>query len=280
MGAVEMDLSTTTRLNNGIDIPNLGLGMFKSPDGAETVETVRYALEIGYRHIDTARIYRNEADVGVGLRAAGIPREEVFVTTKLWESDQGHDSAKGALRESLRLMGLDYVDLFLIHWPVPHKRRYSWQGMEELVEEGVVRAIGVSNYLVRHLHELFGYARIMPAVNQIELSPYNYLQRRDTVSLCRANGIAVEAYSPLTKGRKLGDPRLVAIAKRYGRTPAQVLIRWCLEKEFIVLAKSNRRERIRENAAVFDFALRSEDVALLDTFNENLATGWDPTDEP
>lgn len=275
-----MNISTTLQLNNGVDIPILGLGVFKSPNGRETVDTVRYALEIGYRHVDTARIYANEADVGAGLRAAGVPREQVFITTKLWESDQGYDSAKAALRQSLRLMGLDYIDLFIIHWPIPHKRRYSWMGMEELLDEGVVRAIGVSNYLTHHLEELFGYARVLPAVNQIELSPYNYLQRRETVDLCRANGIAVEAYSPLTKGRKLGDPRLMAIAGRYGRTPAQLLIRWCLEKGLIVLPKSNRQERIRENAAVFDFAISVEDMALLDSFNEDLATGWDPTNEP
>ena len=275
-----MNLQTTIRLNNGVEIPVLGLGVYRSPTGAETVDSVRYALSTGYRHVDTARIYGNEADVGAGLRVAGIAREEVFITTKLWESDHGHDSAKAACRESARQMGLDYIDLFLIHWPVPHKRRYSWMGMEELVDDGVARAIGVSNYVEHHLEEMFGYARMLPAVNQIELSPYNYLQRRGTVELCRANGIAVEAYSPLTKGRKLGDPRLVAMAARYGRTPAQILIRWCLEKEFIVLVKSNRPERIRENADVFDFSLTGEDMIVLDGFNENLATGWDPTGEP
>lgn len=275
-----MELTTTIQLNNGIPIPVLGLGLYRSPNGAETSESVRYALEVGYRHLDTARIYGNEADVGAGLRAAGIPREQVFVTTKLWESDQGYDPSKAALRQSLRLMGLDHIDLFLIHWPMPHKRRYSWMGLEELLDEGLARAIGVSNYMAHHLNELFGYARILPAVNQIELSPYNYLQRRETIELCRAKGIAIEAYSPLTKGRKLGDPRLVAMATRYGRSPAQVLIRWGLQKGFIVLAKSNRPERIRENAAVFDFALSDEDMTTLDGFNENLVTGWDPTHEP
>lgn len=275
-----MDLSTTISLNNGVAIPRLGLGVYRSPNGAETVETVRHALQHGYRLVDTARIYHNEGDVGAGLRASGIPRDQVFVTTKLWESDQGYDSSIAAYKESLRLMGLDYVDLFLIHWPLPGRRRYSWMGLETLLEEGRVRAIGVSNYLVHHLEELFSHARYLPAVNQIELSPYNYQQRRDTLELCAAQGIAVEAYSPLTKGRKLGDPRLAEIAARYGRTPAQVLIRWALQKETVVLVKSNRPERIRENAAVFDFTLSAGDVALLDTFNENLATGWDPTNEP
>lgn len=275
-----MNLSSTITLNNDVAIPRLGLGVYQSPNGAETVETVRYALEQGYRHIDTARIYRNEADVGAGVRASGVPREQVFITTKLWESDQGYDSAIKAYDESLRLMQVEYVDLFLIHWPLPGKRRYSWMALETLLQEGRVRAIGVSNYLVHHLEELFSHARYLPAVNQIELSPYNYLHRGPTLELCAARGITVEAYSPLTKGRKLGDPRLVAIAARYDRTPAQILIRWGLQKETVVLVKSNRPARIRENAAVFDFTLSEDDMALLDTFNENLATGWDPTNEP
>ena len=275
-----MDVTTCITLNNGVAIPQLGLGVYRSPNGVETVETVRYALEVGYRHVDTARIYHNEADVGAGLRAAGVPREQVFVTTKLWESDQGYDSAIAAYRESLRLMGLEYVDLFLIHWPLPGKRRYSWMALETLLDEGRVRAIGVSNYLVRHLEELLGHARYVPAVNQIELSPYNYEQRRPTLTLCAAQGIAIEAYSPLTKGRKLGDPRLAAIGAGYGVSPAQVLIRWGLQKGAIVLVKSNRPERIRQNADVFGFELSADDVARLDTFNENLATGWDPTNEP
>ena len=275
-----MDLTTTQTLNNGVAIPQLGLGVYRSPNGAETVETVRYALQHGYRHVDTARIYHNEMDVGAGLRASGVPREQVFVTTKLWESDQGYDSAIAAYKESLRLMGLDYVDLFLIHWPLPGKRRYSWMALETLLEEGRVRAIGVSNYLVRHLEELLSHARYTPAVNQIELSPYNYEQRRPTLELCAAQGIAVEAYSPLTKGQKLGDPRLAAIGAAHGVAPAQVLIRWGLQKGAVVLVKSNRPERIRQNADVYDFALSAEDMARLDTFNENLATGWDPTNEP
>lgn len=273
-------MTTTVTLNNGVAIPVLGLGVYRSPSGTETQTTIRQALELGYRHIDTARIYRNEADVGAAVRQSEIPREQIFVTTKLWESDQGYDAAIAAYNESLRLMGLEYVDLYLIHWPLPHKRRYSWMALETLLEEGRVRAVGVSNYMVHHMEELFGYARILPAVNQIELTPYNFAQHRDVVELCRAQGIALEAYSPLTKGRKLDDPRLVAIAARYERTPAQILIRWCLQKDFIPLPKTNRLERLRENAAVFDFAISDEDMAALDRFNENLATGWDPTHEP
>lgn len=275
-----MNLTTTMRLNNGVEIPIFGLGVYRSPSGTETVDTVRYALQAGYRHVDTARIYGNEADVAAGVRDSGISRAAVFITSKLWESDQGYDSCLAAYRESLRRMGLDYLDLYLIHWPLPHKRRYSWMAMETLLAEGVVRSIGVSNYMVHHLEELLGYAKVLPGVNQIELSPYIYEERRAVVEFCRAHGIAVEAYSPLTKGQKLNDPKLVAIARRYDRTTAQLLIRWCLQKEFIVLPKSNRPERILENAAVFDFAISDEDMALLDSFNENLATGWDPAGEP
>lgn len=272
-----MNIQTTMTLDNGVEIPVLGLGVFRSPQGKETVDAVTAALAYGYRHIDTARIYQNEADVGAAVRQSGLPRESIFITTKLWESDQGYDSAIAACKESLRLMGLDYLDMFLIHWPVPGKRLQSWRALETLLDEGMVRAIGVSNYMVRHLHELMEHGRHRPAVNQIELSPYNYLQRKDLVDICQINGIAIEAYSPLTKGRKLNDPRLVKIARRYGRTPAQVLIRYCIQKDWIVLPKSSRPERIQENAGVFDWNLSLEDEAYLDSFNENLATGWDPT---
>lgn len=272
-----MDLQSTIKLNNGVDIPLLGLGVYRSPQGKETIDTVCTALDAGYRHVDTARIYGNEADVGAAVRKSGLPRESVFVTTKLWESDQGYDSTIKAYHESLRMMGLDYVDLFLIHWPVPSRRLQSWKAMETLLDEGKVRAIGVSNYMLRHLNELMAHSRHRPAVNQIELSPYNYLQRLEVIEFCQVNGIALEAYSPLTKGRKLDDHRLVKIANHYHRTPAQILIRWSIQKGFIVLPKSNHPDRIRENANVFDFDISADRMGLLDSFNENLATGWDPT---
>lgn len=275
-----MNLATTIHLNQGIDIPILGLGVYQSPAGNETRRSVTDALAAGYRHIDTARIYGNEADVGAAVRASNVAREDVFVTTKLWESDQGYETAIAACNESLRLMGLDYVDLYLIHWPVPGKRLDSWRALETLLQEGKCRAIGVSNYMVPHLEELLSVARVLPAVNQIEMSPYVYGSRRAIVSYCEANAIAIEAYSPLTKARKLNDRKLRKIASRYGKTTAQVLIRWGLEKGFIVLPKSNMPERIRENADVFDFSLSPTDMAILDGFDENLVTGWDPTTVP
>ena len=255
-------------------IPQLGLGVYQSPPGAPTREAVLAALRAEYRHIDTARVYRNEADVGAAVRASGIPREQIFVTTKLWNDDHGYDAALRAFDASVARLGFDYVDLYLIHWPVAGKRRESWRALERLVADQRARAIGVSNYLGPHLAELLAHANVPPAANQIELSPF--LQRRDTVALCRAHGIVVEAYSPLTRGQRLGHPVVRAIANEVGRTPAQVLLRWGIQHDFVVLPKSVRTDRIVENAAIFDFALTARQLQQLDALEENLATGWDP----
>jgi diketogulonate reductase-like aldo/keto reductase len=275
-----MDLTSTILLNNGIAIPRLGLGVFRSPVGQQTRATVTYALANGDRHIDTARIYRNEADVGAGIRQSGLARSDIFVTTKLWNDDQGYDKAQRALDQSLEALGLEYVDLYLMHWPVPGKRLDSWRAMEKGLSDGKVRAIGISNFMDRHIVELLDHAVIPPAVNQIELSPYNYRHRADTLAVCASQNIAVEAYSPLTKGQKLDDPRLKSLAEKYAKTPAQMLIRWVLEHDFIVLPKSNNEHRIRENADVFDFKIAVDDLREMDSWNEDLATGWDPTDAP
>jgi diketogulonate reductase-like aldo/keto reductase len=264
----------TLPLTNGKAIPQVGLGVWQSPQGAPTQNAVRAALELGYRHIDTARVYRNEHDVGAAVRASGVPRDQVFVTTKLWNDDQGYDSALRALDKSLERLGLDYVDLYLIHWPVAGKRRDSWRALEQAFADGKARAIGVSNYLVPHLDELTRYANTLPHVNQIELSPF--LQRRDARALCAKHGIVVEAYSPLTRGEKLADPTVTKIAKAVSRTPAQVLLRWGIQQGAVVLPKSVHRERIAENGALFDFSLSADQMRELDGLEENLATGWDP----
>lgn len=261
-------------LTNGKSIPQVGLGVWQSPQGAPTQDAVRAAIELGYRHVDTARVYRNEPDVGTAVRASGVPRSDLFITTKLWNDDQGYDSALRALDKSLERLGLDYVDLYLIHWPVAGKRRDSWRALETAFADGKARAIGVSNFLVPHLDELFTYAKVIPHANQIELSPF--LQRRDTRALCAKHQIVVEAYSPLTRGERLDHPTVVAIAKATGRTPAQVLLRWGIQQNVVVLPKSVHRERIAENAAVFDFTLSAEQMRELDGLEENLATGWDP----
>lgn len=269
--------SATLPLLTGARIPQVGLGVWQSPRGETTRDAVATALRLGYRHVDTARIYGNEADVGEGLRTSGVPRPDVFVTTKLWNDDQGYDGALRAFDASLKRLRLEYVDLYLLHWPVAGKRLDSWRALERIHAEGRARAVGVSNFLRRHLEELLGHAKVVPAVNQIELSPF--LQRREAVDFCKAKGIVVEAYSPLTHGKRLGHPAVVAEAKRAGRTAAQVLLRWGIQKGFVVLPKSTREERIRENAAIFDFALDADAMARLDALEEGLATGWDPAEQ-
>jgi diketogulonate reductase-like aldo/keto reductase len=236
------------------------------------------ALAVGYRHIDTARIYGNERDVGLAVRESGLPRSDIFVTTKLWNDDQGYDSTLRACERSLEALGLEYVDLYLVHWPVPGRRLESWRAMEKLLADGKCRAIGVSNFMEHHLEELLGRAKVVPAVNQVEQHPFLYQQSLQRY--CADKGIVVEAYSPLTKGTRLGDPRVVEVARKYGKSPAQVLIRWCLEHDLVVIPKSVHEERIRENANVFDFSLSPEDLRRLDGLNEDLYTGWDPRDVP
>lgn len=271
---------TTTRiaLSNGAHLPQVGLGVYQSEPGDETRRAVTLALELGYRHIDTARVYGNEADVGAAVRDGAVPRDQIFITTKLWNDDHGYDSALRALDKSLGRLGVDQVDLYLIHWPVEGKRRDTWRALERALADGRARAIGVSNYLVPHLRELLGEAKVIPHVNQIELSPF--LQRRDTCAMCREHGIAIEAYSPLTQGKRLGHPTVTAVARAVGRTPAQVLLRWGIQHGFVVLPKSVRRERIAENAAVFDFELPAGAMSQLDGLEEGLTCGWDPGGAP
>jgi diketogulonate reductase-like aldo/keto reductase len=269
--------STSLVLPGGARIPQLGLGVWQTPRGSSTALAVKTALAVGYRHIDTASIYGNETDVGIAIRDGGVNRESIFVTTKLWNADQGYDKALRGFELSLGRLKLDYVDLYLMHWPVPERRLDSWRALERIHAEGRARAIGVSNFLQPHLAELLAHAQTRPAVDQIELSPF--LQRRDTVAYCRQHGIVLEAYSPLTHGLRLSHPAVTKIAAAVGRSPAQVLIRWGLQKGFVVLPKSARIERIAENAAVFDFELEPAAMQALDALEEGLATGWDPADE-
>lgn len=268
-------------LNDGTSIPRLGLGVYQLARGRATEDAVNWALEAGYRHVDTASMYGNEAEVGAALKrafAAGlVRREDVFITTKLWNSDHGYDEALRGFDASLRRLGFDQIDLFLLHWPVPERRLDSWRALEKIIGEGRCRAIGVSNYMVHHLEELMSRAKVLPAVNQIELHPW--CQQREVVAYCEAHGIAVVAYSPLTKGTKLRDRHLATIARKVERTPAQVLLRWSLQKRFITIPKSAQRERIIENAAIFDFALNTEHMATLDRLNEERHVTWDPRDE-
>lgn len=271
-------VSRTRRMNNGLEIPILGLGVFQARSGEETRRAVREALRLGYRHVDTASMYGNEEDVGIAVRESGLLRSEVFVTTKLWNDDHGFDSTLRAFETSERRLGLGPVDLYLVHWPVQGKRLDSWRALERLYAEGRVRSIGVSNYMPRHLEELLGRANVVPAVNQIEVHPF--FQQRDVRELCARHDIVVEAYSPLTRARKLGHPVLVDVAKRIGKTPAQVLLRWGLQNDLVVLPKSANPPRIAENAAVFDFELAEEEMRRIDSLEQGLASGWDPRGIP
>jgi len=275
MSYEHLSIDTKIILNNGVAMPVFGLGTYLSGSSRKTRDLVSFALEMGYRHIDTARFYGNERDIGEAIQKSGIPREEIFVTTKLWNSDHGYDRAQVAFEESLNDLGLDCVDLYLIHWPVQGIRNQSWRALEKLLIDGRCRAIGVSNYMIGHLKELFDFSPVTPAVNQVEFSPFLY--QKDLLEFCRSNSIQFESYSPLTKGRKLDDPRLYKISQKYDKSPAQILIRWTLQKEVIVIPKSSRRDRIRENADVFDFVISPEDMDRLDALHENLRVSWDPT---
>ncbi len=265
-----MDIRSTLRLSNGVEIPRLGLGTFRSSSGAETQNAVEWALEAGYRHIDTAAMYGNEEDVGLAVLHSQVGRENVFISTKLSNDNQGYENTLKGCEDSLRQLKTDYIDLFLVHWPVTDLRVDTWKAFVKLYEQGKCRAIGVSNYTIRHLEELFPTTLIVPMVNQIEIHPFLY--REDLICYCAARGIAVEAYSPLSKARRMDDPRLAAIARRCQRSVAQIMIRWTLQHGWVSLPKSVHRERIVENADVFDFELSPADMETMDRMDEGYVT--------
>jgi diketogulonate reductase-like aldo/keto reductase len=248
-------------LADGNEIPLLGLGVWQVPEGRVCEDAVRWALELGYRHIDTAQAYGNERSVGRALRDSGVPREDVFLTTKF---DPGRPDPEAEARLSLERLGVEFVDLYIVHWPQAGPT-WAWDGMQRARERGYARSIGVSNYSAAELEELFSVAEIPPVVNQVQFSPFEY--RRRLLEACERRDVVLEAYSPLGTGRHLGDERVRRIAERVGRTPAQVLIRWALQRDLVVLPKSTHRERIAENAQVFDFTLSDEDMAALDALD-------------
>ena len=266
-----MNLKSSAVLHNGVKMPYLGLGTWKAkPD--DCYNAVKYALEAGYRHIDTAAIYGNEDSVGKAVNDSKIPREEIFLTTKLWNSD--HGNIEIAFEKSLKRLGMKYVDLYLIHWPV-EQRLESWKVFERLYSRGMARSIGVSNFTIRHLSELLKLAKIAPMVNQVEFSPYLY--QKDLLEFCVQNKIQLEAYSPLTHGQKLADSKLVEISEKYDKSPAQILIRWALQHRMVVIPKSITKSRIISNSDVFDFEISESDMKAMDLFNEDLRLCWDPT---
>ncbi|EPZ52518.1 aldo/keto reductase [Alicyclobacillus acidoterrestris] len=266
-------LTDTTTLNNGVKMPWFGLGVWQTKAGDEVENAVTYALNAGYRHIDTAAAYQNEEGVGNAVRKSGIPRNELFITTKLWNADQGYDTALRAFEESNKRLGLEYVDLYLIHWPVKGKYKDSWKALEKLYKDGVVRAIGVSNFHVHHLEDLLADAEIVPAVNQVECHPL--LTQTELRTFCADHKIQFEAWSPLMQGH-LDNDVLVNIAKKYNKTPAQVVLRWDLQHGIVTIPKSIRESRIIENAQVFDFELSTDDMNAIDALNENRRFGADP----
>jgi diketogulonate reductase-like aldo/keto reductase len=273
----DIAIDTMVELNNGVKMPLFGLGTYQA-SRAGTEDAILYALDIGYRLIDTAQMYGNEREVGNAVKRSGIPREEIFVTTKLNNSNHGYESALRSFERSLERLGLSYVDLFLIHWPVEGLRGESWRALEKLLEEGKCRTIGVSNYMTWHLKEVLEQSSTVPAVNQVEFSPYLY--QRDLLEFCRSNTIQLEGYSPLTKGEHLREPALGAIASTYSKTSPQILLRWALQKGIVTIPKSTNRERLKENADIFDFEISQEDMGSLDSFNIDLRTSWDPTTAP
>jgi 2,5-diketo-D-gluconate reductase A len=256
------------RLADGAELPLLGLGVWQVPDGPECVNAVRWALELGYRHIDTAQAYGNVASVGRALRESGVPREDVFLTTKFFPRRRDRDPAAEAER-SLQRLGLDHVDLYIIHWPQAGPT-WAWPGMERAHERGYARSIGVSNFDVEELAQVIGAGSIAPTVNQVQFSPFEH--RRALLAACEENHVVLEAYSPLGTGRHLRDRAVEQIANRLQRTPAQVLLRWCVQREIPVIPKSTHRERIEENAQIFDFQLTPEDMATLDTLDRTNGT--------
>lgn len=272
------NLQSKTVLNNGVEMPWFGLGVFKVEEGPELVEAVKSAIKAGYRSIDTAAIYGNEKAVGEGIRAGieatGISREELFITSKVWNADQGYEETIAAYEESLKKLELDYLDLYLVHWPVEGKYKDTWRALETLYKEDHVRAIGVSNFQIHHLQDVMKDAEIKPMINQVEYHPR--LTQKELQAFCKEQGIQMEAWSPLMQGQLLDNETLQAIAEKHGKTTAQVILRWDLQNGIITIPKSTKEHRIIANADVFNFELTKEDMETIDALNENHRVGPDP----
>ncbi len=278
-------VTDTIKLQNGVEMPIVGYGTWETPD-EDAAKYVEWALEAGYRHIDTAAAYGNEVGVGAGIKASGVKREDIFLTTKHWVSERGYDKTIAAIDESLKKLGTDYLDLYLIHWPCVEKvspdwaeiNADTWRGFEKAYEEGKIRALGVSNFEKKHLEALAKYAKIPAVVNQIEFHP-GYTQM-DNVKYCQDNGILVQAWSPLGHGTVLGSEAITGLAEKYGVNSAKICIRYALQHGIVPLPKSTNKDRIADNMNVFDFEISPEDMAFIDALPEMGATGWHPEDGP
>jgi methylglyoxal/glyoxal reductase len=267
-------ITDCVELNNGVEMPWLGFGVFQIPEGEQTYQAVRTALDAGYRSIDTAAVYGNEAGVGRAVRQSGVARQELFITTKVWNDNLRSGTTLQAIDRSLDLLQMDYVDLYLVHWPVRDKYVDAWLAMEEILASNKVRAIGVSNFLIHHLEDIITAGSVVPAANQIEYHPL--LQSADLHHFCILNGIQLEAWAPLIQGQGMGHPVIQHIAEKHAKSPAQVLLRWDLQKGVVTIPKSVRRERIEENANIFDFLLDAEDMAEIASLDEGKRIGADP----
>ncbi|MGF2621080.1 aldo/keto reductase [Bacillus sp. HNR-4] len=272
------NLQSKAVLNNGVEMPWFGLGVFKVEEGPELVEAIKSAIKAGYRSIDTAAIYGNETAVGEGIRAGieatGIAREELFITSKVWNADQGYETTIAAYEESLKKLGLDYLDLYLVHWPSEGKYKDTWRALETLYKEKRVRAIGVSNFQIHHLQDVMKDAEIKPMINQVEYHPR--LTQKELQAFCKEQGIQMEAWSPLMQGQLLDNETLQEIAEKHGKTTAQVILRWDLQNGVITIPKSTKEHRIIANADVFNFELTKEDMEKIDALNQNHRVGPDP----
>ncbi|MDN4592892.1 aldo/keto reductase [Polycladomyces subterraneus] len=267
-------IADTTVLANGVKFPWLGLGVWKAKEGSEVENAVKSAIQTGYRSVDTAAVYQNEEGVGRAIKECGVPREELFITTKVWNADQGYESTLKAFETSRKKLGLEYVDLYLVHWPVKGKYKETWKALEKLYKEGWVRAIGVSNFQVHHLKDVIEDCEVKPMVNQVEFHPY--LTQMELLAYCKEQNIQLEAWSPLMQGEVVNVPEIQELAKKYGKTPAQIVLRWDLQHGVVTIPKSVKEHRIKENADIFDFELTAEDMAKLDALNKNHRFGPDP----
>jgi len=276
--SIAKGLQDTVTLNNGVKMPWLGLGVFKVQEGEEVIHAVKSAIRGGYRSIDTAALYRNEEGVGQAVAEAareyGVPREQLFITSKVWNSDQGYRTTLDAFDDSLRRLGLDYMDLYLVHWPVKGKYKETWRALEQIYKSGKARAIGVSNFHNHHLEDLLADASVVPAVNQVELHPY--LTQVPIREFNRSKGVQVEAWSPLGQSHVLEEPVIAGLAAKYGKSLAQIVLRWDLQSGIVTIPKSIREPRIIENASVFDFELSAADMQAIDALNRSYRYGADP----
>lgn len=267
-------LQDTVTLNNGVKMPGVGLGVYKVEDGETVKNAVKTALDHGYRSIDTASFYDNETGVGQAIKESGVPREELFITTKVWNDEQGYEVTLEAFERSLSKLGVDYLDLYLIHWPVRDKYKETWRAMEELYEKGKIRTLGVSNFHSHHLEDLMAGSKVKPAVDQVEYHPH--LSQAELLEFCRKEGIQLEAWAPLKRGRIIEEPVIVEIAEKYSKTPAQVVLRWDVQQGVVTIPKSVTAHRIKENADIFDFSLTSEEIEKIDGLNIDDRTGKNP----